>query len=132
MYMYACACVRLCCGAVSIAEYWRRAQRKSMAVRGAVWQGWPPAAPSSPSPARVLLPVCVCARARPLYPPARPPRPPHAPMQDPATSEQELEALRSVFALFDTDGTGAIESKEFATILAKVGRDPSEGEALGL
>ena len=47
--------------------------------------------------------------------------------QEPAISEQELEALRSVFALFDTDGTGEIDSKEFATILSKIGRDPSEG-----
>jgi Ca2+-binding EF-hand superfamily protein len=42
-------------------------------------------------------------------------------------TEAELEALRSVFALFDTDGTGEIDSKEFATILSKVGRDPAEG-----
>lgn len=42
-------------------------------------------------------------------------------------SEAELEALRSVFALFDTDGTGEIDSTEFAAILSKVGRDPTEG-----
>lgn len=45
-------------------------------------------------------------------------------------SEAELEALRGVFALFDTDGTGEIDSSEFATILSKVGRDPAEGVVL--
>ncbi len=44
-------------------------------------------------------------------------------------TEGELEALRGVFALFDTDGTGSIDATEFAALLEKVGRDPSEGTA---
>merc|ERR1719223_1476255 len=40
--------------------------------------------------------------------------------------EEELESLRGVFALFDPDGSGAIDSKEFAALLEKVGRDPTE------
>ena len=69
--------------------------------------------------------MCACVFARPVTPVVS-----RASLdQDPAVSEQELEALRGVFALFDTDGTGEIDSKEFATILTKVGRDPSEGAA---
>ena len=44
-----------------------------------------------------------------------------------AMSEGELEALRGVFALFDTDGTGSIDASEFSALLEKVGRDPAEG-----
>jgi hypothetical protein len=42
-------------------------------------------------------------------------------------TEEELESLRTIFALFDTDGTGSIDASEFAALLEKVGRDPSEG-----
>ena len=44
--------------------------------------------------------------------------------------DSELEALREVFAMFDPDGSGAIDSSEFANLLEKVGRDPSEGSCL--
>lgn len=43
-----------------------------------------------------------------------------------AKPDSELEALREVFAMFDPDGSGAIDSSEFANLLEKVGRDPSE------
>ncbi len=68
-------------------------------------------APSQTSCFEFILPVSLFCVAFPQEP----------------VSEAELEALRGVFALFDTDGTGEIDSSEFATILSKVGRDPSEG-----
>lgn len=41
--------------------------------------------------------------------------------------DSELEALREVFAMFDPDGSGAIDASEFSNLLEKVGRDPKEG-----
>lgn len=47
-----------------------------------------------------------------------------------AMDEAELDTLREVFALFDTDGTGEIDATEFASLLEKVGRDPSEASEM--
>jgi len=43
-------------------------------------------------------------------------------------SGDQLEDLRQVFDLFDTNGNGTISAKELGTIMRTIGQDPTEAE----
>lgn len=43
---------------------------------------------------------------------------------------EEVAALRSIFATFDAEGSGKIDSRELETVLEKLGRDPKEAESM--
>ena len=43
-------------------------------------------------------------------------------------SDSQLQDLRSVFDLFDTNGNGTISAKELGTIMRSIGQDPTEAE----
>ncbi|KAA0152929.1 hypothetical protein FNF27_00092 [Cafeteria roenbergensis] len=47
-----------------------------------------------------------------------------------AVPEAELETLQAIFAEFDTDGSGAISTRELEHVFERLGRDPAEADAM--
>lgn len=47
-------------------------------------------------------------------------------------TEEQLAEFKEAFALFDTDGDGAITTKELGTVMRSLGHNPTEAELQGM
>ncbi|KAJ9602693.1 hypothetical protein H2200_012887 [Cladophialophora chaetospira] len=61
-------------------------------------------------------------------PPAYKPKTTMTPTTNAKLSDEELQAFKDVFALFDKDGSGTITAQELGEIMKSLGQNPSDSE----